>query len=212
MSLLTERYDWVDAAPCRGAWPVFDAADDSRAAGYAKALADARAMCMRCPARVVCAVTAIEEEWGSVLQDRYSVRGALTQHQRLSIERRGGLKEGHDPLKVVRGEYGNAPIPDIGDRWTRHHTTLARKVVAWLVDHVEVGGPLPSQEVLAETLDCSISALRRVMEVLVEDGTVALAEPGPRTATKYVRQGNPRVVSSWLPPHMRTVARRSRES
>lgn len=170
----------------------------------------ARAICAVCPVRTECCEQAMVEEAGEPIDFRFGIRGWTTPAQRISIERRGGLK-GRDPMKLVQGDdNGRAvpPVPDGGDNWSRHHTTLARKVVKWLVDNVAVGCKLPTQSKLCEELQCNPAPLRRVLDALVQDGTLDFAGKRTRGANgssfSYTRRATPKAVGSWLPPHLRT--------
>lgn len=170
-----------------------------------------RSICALCPVRLQCGTDALEEEWGESKNDmRHGMRAYMTPAQRHTIERQGGLN-GRDPMKVVLGRKGKKPVPGLPDdidRWSRHHTTLARKTVRWLIDNVGVGEALPTQAKLCETLSCNPSPLRRVMEALVQDGTLDMvgAKAGARGANgatvKYVRRRTPRRIASWSPQHI----------
>lgn len=204
-SFIQTRQPWVRGARClrEGVDPaVFY--DEER-------VGDARAVCARCPVRSQCATQALVEEGSSAVELRSGIRGYLTPAQRSTIAKRGGLA-GVDPLALATGWDGERRIPSIpddGDQWSRHHTTLARKVVRWLVDNVDVGATLPTQASMCKALSCHPTPLRRVMEALVQDGTLDFA--GTRTGkqangatVRYVRRKTPRRVASWLPPHLRT--------
>lgn len=170
----------------------------------------ARSICAVCPARLQCGADALEEEWGSRQEHRHGLRAYMTPAQRHAIERQGGLN-GRDPMKVVLGNGGRRPVPglpDDGDNWSRHHTTLARKVLPWIIEHVEIGEELPTQAHICAQLGCNPSPLRRVMEALVQDGTLDMvgSKAGARGANgatvKYVRRRTPRRISSWTPNHI----------
>jgi len=112
------------------------------------------------------------------------------------------LAQGTDGDRMV------PPVPDDGDQWSRHHTTLARKAVRWIVENVNEGDVLPTQTKLCAALGCTPSALRRVMDALVQDGTLDFQGKGRgrgrnQNTMKFVRRGNPKVVG-WLPPHLRS--------
>lgn len=168
----------------------------------------ARAICATCPVRSECADQAIVEEDGVPVELRYGIRGYLTGAQRESIQRRGGL-QGRDPMDVVLGTDGPA-LPDEGDHWPERLTELARNVVRWLVEEVEVGATLPPKTQIARALDCKTGPLSRVLDALVEDGTLDFTGDRSKVANgitvRYTRRATPRVVGSWLPPHLRGSA------
>jgi hypothetical protein len=203
-----ERQPWLENAACLGIGNErFFTEDRTGPMDWSPA----REVCAACTVRTECCEQAMVEEDGIHLDLRFGIRGWTTPAQRESIERRGGLK-GRDPMMLVQGlDNGRRvpPVPDGGDRWSRHHTTLARKVVRWLVDNVDVGGKLPTCTALAHELGCNPSPLRRVLDALVQDGTLDFVGKRTRgangTNTSYTRRATPRAVGSWLPPHLRTA-------
>lgn len=222
-NFMQRRQPWVEDALCAGlvfyippfAWPVPAAAlffpEQDGPGRPAAAVYDApRSICAACPVRVQCGTDALEEERNDRPDHRHGLRAYMTPAQRISIERQGGL-HGRDPMKVVIGTGGKRPIPglpDEGDNWSRHHTTLARKTLRWLVDNVAVGAELPTQSAMCTALECNPSPLRRVMEALVQDGTLDMvgSRAGARgangTTVKYVRRRTPRRIMQWQPMHI----------
>lgn len=160
-----------------------------------------RAVCAVCPVRLECGEQAMLEEGTADGTLRYGLRAYMTPEQRLSIHRRGGLK-GRDPMLLVQGIDGKRripPVPDEGDRWSKHHTTLARKVVRWLHDEgYERGDELPDRATLGDCLECNPLPLARVLDALIQDGTLDAARTG-----ELVYRGGAGVVGSWLPVHLR---------
>jgi hypothetical protein len=194
------RQPWLDDAVCVGSDTDVFFDDELRD--------EAKAICAACPVRKECGEQALLEEEGTSEDERAGFRAYMTPQQRVSVERRGGLK-GRDPMRLVLGRDGRRkilPIPEEGDRWSRHHTTLARKVVAWVVDNVEIGEALPTQGQLCKVLQCNPDPLRRVLSALVLDGTLNVkgncGGRGANGSCRYVRRGSPRAVG-WLPPHLR---------
>lgn len=193
--------EWKASAVCLGSGDLFFPDDDE--------WGPARALCAACTARTACGALALVEEQGLDAELRFGLRAYMTPAQRESIERRGGLKD-RDPMQLVLGDDNGRrvpPVPDDGDNWPRHLTTLARKVVRWLIENVEVGGVLPAKSAICDAIGCNPTPLRRVLDALVQDGTLDFARH-PRKgsagqAASYTRRATPRVVGSWLPPHLR---------
>lgn len=166
-----------------------------------------RILCATCPVRVECGTQAMAEEQGVPVEYRAGLRAYMTPAQRESVERRGGLN-GRDPMLLVLGDDGGRrvpPVPDDGDKWPRHLTTLARKVVRWIVEHVEIGCDLPTSQEMCKSLGCNPTPLRRVLHALVQDGTLDFETNAAGAAVRYTRRATPRAVGSWLPPHLRGV-------
>lgn len=205
------KMPWVEDAACIGADHIF--LENEGAKDYP---AKCRVFCDVCPVRIECAERAMVEEGGADIANRYFVRGWLTPAQRISIQRRGGLK-GRDPRDLATGldvalettrssishrqEYEVRevpPVPDEGDRWSKHHTTLARKLVRFLDEHIEKGRHIPAAHVIGLHLECNPAPLARVLEALVQDGTLDLDDRG-----RYAWRGGHGVVGSWLPIHLR---------
>ena len=91
------------------------------------------------------------------------------------------------------------PIDDRGDRWTRRHTTLARKVLRWLNDGgYRIGFVLPRPSTLADEWKDRRNDMIRVYEALVADGTLAY---DPRKA-EYWYCGKSGAFMDWEPPHL----------
>ena len=210
-------FDWLNHAQCLGAPPAmfFEEAlgDGDEVEASDEGIERARAVCALCPVRYECAEHALHEEQGLAIDsvERDGIRGGLTPQQRWSIEKRGGLK-GADPLDVIAGTQNGRtvpPIPNDGDRWSRHHTTLAHKVMRWLGRHVGEGERLPSQTAICEAIPCNPGPLRIVLDALVADGTLDLHGSPERKvgdnahSRYYVRRALPRAIGRWLPTHLR---------
>jgi len=208
-------FDWLEWAACRGAPPAifYEDTEDDDGNPNSAGVAVARAVCALCPVRYECADHALHEEKGLAVDslERVGIRGGLTPAQRWSIEKRGGLK-GADPLDLIAGTQNGRsvpPIPDEGDRWSRHHTTLAHKVLRWLAVNVPEGGRVPSQTAVCEAIPCMPGPLRIVLDAFVADGTLDLHGPPERKVGDnghtryYVRRRLPGAVASWVPTHLR---------
>ena len=159
-------------------------------------------VCAQCPVRIQCAEEAMLQEGDSDELVRFGFRGYMTPQQRASLARRGGLR-GRDPIDVVEGRDGDRRVPPIplhGDKWSRHHTTLARKIIPYLNSNCEVGALIPTRAQLCEALGCKLTPLNRVLKALVQDGVLDLA-PGNQHHAGYRLRRVSRVVS-WLPPHL----------
>jgi hypothetical protein len=133
----------------------------------------AKAVCALCPVRKPCAEQAFIEE-GSAPYGRYGIRGWMTPAQRDVVYRRGGLR-GRDPKRLLLGRDGRRkirPVPDEGLDWSRHHTTLARKMCVWMEGRLNVGQRVPSVTKLCQLLSCNPVPLAKVLEELVEVGVL----------------------------------------
>lgn len=213
-SFYMQAAPWVKDAACLRSDPkiFFDNIEDELREGEKrKAIIIAQNICAHCPVRIECGEEAMRAELNSSADYRCGFRAYMTKEQRASIARRGGLK-GRDPMRLVKGWDGKRrvpPVPVDGDKWTRHHTTLARRLVRWLVEHVEIGADLPAQSEMCSTLKCQPEPLRRVLQALVQDGTLDFAGRVGRGANasnqRYTRRGQPRRVGSWLPLHLRNT-------
>lgn len=192
-AFLAKKQPWVLESQCAGHDDVFlpDVLTP-------KAVAHCRDICAVCPVRIECGEQSLTEEGNSDIANRFYVRAYMTPGQRLSVHRRGGLK-GRDPMKLVKGDDNGRsvpPIPDEGDRWSKHLTTLARKLIREFRD-LPVGTALPGD--LSERLGCNVMPLARVLDDLVRDGTLHASGDG------YVWRGGHGVLGheSWLPTHLR---------
>lgn len=195
-AFLAKKEPWVLDAQCAGHADLFLAEPQTKAL-----LAEERDVCSVCPVRVECGERALEEEGTLDLSNRFYTRAYMTPPQRLSIQRRGGLK-GRDPMKLVLGDDNGRrvpPIPDEGDKWSKHHTTLARKLVRWLAETCELGQRLPTNDLLQKHLECNPAPLQRVLDALVQDGTLDMSN-----GCLLYRGGHGVLGStSWLPTHLR---------
>lgn len=206
---------WRMAAPCLGSTRIFF--EDVYGPGCEEgrdetALVLAQALCASCPVRRSCAVDVLEQEQGLPPQDRYGVCASMTPEQRYSLAERGTLRCGcghlRDPLDLIEGHFKcprckiDRLVPGIaldGDRWRKRHTTLARKVMAYMVEHVDVGQLLPPPTHLAKAFKCRVQDMIRVYEALTADGTL---EAGRGKKPTYRRAAKVGVAESWLPTHL----------
>lgn len=191
-AFLAKKQPWVLESQCAGHDDVFlpDVLTP-------KAVAHCRDICAVCPVRIECGEQSLTEEGNSDIANRFYVRAYMTPGQRLSVHRRGGLK-GRDPMKLVKGDDNGRsvpPIPDEGDRWSKHHLTLARKLIRWMSEACPVGQKLPASAVIQEHLGCNPAPLQRVLEALVQDGTLDMI------GDSFLYRGG-RNVLGWLPPHL----------
>lgn len=207
---------WRDGAPCLGSTRVFfedvygPGGEDERDPA---ALAVAVALCAACDVRRSCAVDVLEQEAGLPPQDRFGVCAGMTPEQRYSMEQRGTLRCGcghlRDPLDLIDGHFIcprckiDRMVPGIdadGDRWRKRHTTLARKVMAWMRENVLVHQVMPPPTHLAKDMACRVQDMIRVYEALVADGTL---EAGTGRKPKYRRAAKVGVITDdWLPEHL----------
>lgn len=210
------KQPWTTHALCKAHPDLFyvENPEGGGTTGGSNPYKEARALCASCPVRAECGFDALEEEKGLKEDMRSGLRAYMTPAQRVSIERRGGLRPGQDPMQLVLGRDGKRKVPtvpDEGDRWSRHHTTLARKTMRYLEDNVAIGAKLPTQSKLCELLDCNPAPLRRVMEALVQEGTLDFSgtKAGSRGANgatvSYVRRRASRAIGSWTPNHIQPV-------
>ena len=155
-----------------------------------EALADARSVCGGCPVRTACYESVMTYERGTAAMYRMGFVADMTPLQRWSAEHRSTVYcpecgATMDPRAVREGDVAcpnwcaidrtMPPIPDSGDRWTRRHTTLARKMVRYLVENdVKEGDKLPRPRALAEQWGDRANDLCRVFEALAADGTLTL--------------------------------------
>lgn len=213
-AFLAVKQPWVLRAACVGVEDVF--LENEGRKGYAD---ECRAYCSGCPVRVECGEQALTEEGGADIACRFFVRAWMTPAQRVSVQRRGGLN-GRDPMYLMQGvevlpdelaedvrlhrsrrRRAVPPVPDEGDRWSKHHLTLARKLLRWCDVNIVQGQVLPNESELLTTLDCNAAPLARVLVGLVQDGTL---DQGGDTAA-YTYRGGSRVVGDWLPLHLRSA-------
>lgn len=153
-----EKQPWVLQARCLGLDPeLFDGEKVGTALRH----------CNDCPVRRECGEQALIEE-GNAPYGRYLVRGGMTAEQRDVVHRRGGLR-GRDPKALVAGRDGRRkvpPIPLIGVPWSRHHSTLARKLTTWLAMHSRKGRRLPSIATLCEMFSTNPVPMKHVLQEL----------------------------------------------
>lgn len=193
----------VKEAVCNGrpTWKFFEDSWFQRKIPYNVGLAGAREDCGVCPVRTACLEMEMEAEHGAAIDHRAGVFGGLTPQQRYSLERREVDWRGADPKDLVQGFLPDgsrmAPIPDRGDDWTPRHTEMARTVIAWLVDNIEVDGEVPTNGRLGRQLGLRINDMRRVYEALEADQILENVEG------KLVRRGLYGSARGWVPAHLR---------
>jgi hypothetical protein len=207
-SFVVRKLPWMADAQCKAsdAKLFFDQVEDTHATIREPAIERAQDICAVCPVRKECGAYVMETEGGADEAMRFGFWAYMTPQQRVSIHRRGGLL-GRDPMHMVKGRDGERqvmPVPIEGDRWSRHHTTLARRVVTLIQDTLVDGEALPSTDALAELLECHPSPLRRVLDALVQDGTLDMV--GTQRRRMYTVRGAARATpSTWLPLHLRST-------
>lgn len=210
---------WTEAAPCFGAteilygrvWPVDPDTGEQAPDPDPDQLYRARLVCMTCPSRELCIERVMEHEHTKAAENRYGVAAGTTPAQRWSMEKRGTWRcercDGVlDPLKVIAGtlycEHCRqrarrvAAIPDGGDDWQPRHTTLARRVVAFIVEDHPIGATVPNPTSLSDRWGARRNDMVRVYEALLADGT--LETRGNSSRRRYVRIGG--TVAAWRPP------------
>lgn len=183
--------------------------DDFDLEGYAAAFM----VCLDCPVRRECAVDVLQYEEGLSAEDRYGIQAGLTPEQRFSLSERGTLRHscGHvrDPINLADGllkcphckiDRAVPAIPLTGDRWRKRHTTLARKVVAWMTQNVALEELMPPPTNLAVDMKVRVQDMVRVYEALCADGTL---DPGKRKKPTYRRATKTGVTREWTPVHLR---------
>lgn len=208
---------WREQAPCVGSTSIFYEDVYGPECGNGEpdpeGLAFAVAICGSCPVRRECGVDVLETERGLSPDERFGIAAGLTPEQRYSLDARGTLRHscGHvrDPLALAAGclvcpacgiDRAVPPIPLDGDRWRKRHTTLARKVVAWMVPNVPLEGLLPPPTTLAVEMKCRVQDMVRVYEALSADG---ILDPGNGRRPKYRRATKTGVRKDWTPIHLR---------
>jgi hypothetical protein len=154
------------------------------------------------------------DEANRPLEDRDGVFAGMTPGQRYSLERRGTTRClcGHvrDPIELVDGILAceacgtTATVPAIplqGDRWAKRHTTLARKLVGWLIEETLDDTKLPQPSAMVEILGSSIHDVIRVYEGLVADGTLRSRTDEGQHPT-YYRNGALHASERWYDPFL----------
>lgn len=152
----------------------------------------------------------METERGLVAAERFGLQGYLTPGQRESAEKRGiarcpACDRPRDPVLLAQGilkcpvncgqrERVIPPLPHTGDQWTKRHTTLAQRIVGWVVDNTVVGDELPSPTRMADLLGgVRRSDVTRVYAAMVDDDTVQ------RIEMTYVRVSSTGTMQTWYP-------------
>lgn len=204
-------------AVCNGrpTWKFFEDSWFQRKIPYNEGLSGAREDCDVCPVRGACLAMEMEAEQGAAIDHRAGVFGGMTPQQRYSLERRGQEPRCtlcdalRDPVKLRNGDLSCAacgvqgemlPIPDRGDEWTPRHTEMARSVIAWLVENVQVDGEVPTNGRLARQLGLRVNDMRRVYEALEADQILENVEG------TIVRRGLYSSARGWVPRHLRIDA------
>jgi hypothetical protein len=207
---------WRDESPCKGAWNVFFEGvfpdDESPTTIDLDGYARARGICETCGVRRECGLAVMTDEAERPLEDRDGVFAGMTPGQRYSLERRGTIRCdcGHvrDPLQLIDGVLAceacgtteSVPVvPLMGDRWAKRHTTLARKLVGWLIENIEDEAKLPQPSGMVEILGSSVHDVVRVYEGLVADGTLRCRTDEGQHPT-YYRNGALRAAERWHDP------------
>jgi hypothetical protein len=214
--VVAEQHRWMDDAACKGATALmYDAVwpgDLDGGPADPDALEHARSMCNVCPVRRRCIELVMEHERGIAAANRYGVAAGMTPEQRWTLEKRRAMRcelcnEVLDPMKVRHGVYdcecghrrSVAPIPDKGDAWSRRHTTLARRVIAFMIDGTAEGMPCPAPTPLADSWGVHKNDMVRVYKELHNDGLLArnAGDDG------WVRTGAGVRRAEWRPLHLR---------
>lgn len=202
--------EWRESAYCLGTPPHLFFEDD-----LDELEALSRLRCARCPVRKPCFADVMEYEQGRVAADRHGLVAGLTPGQRESAEKRGAARcprcnRWRDPILLAKGilrcpancgqrEREVPVLPHNGDQWTKRHTTLAQRIVGWVVDNTIEGDELPIPTRMAELLGgVRRSDVLRVYTALVDDGTVI------RVEQTYVRQAPTGALRTWYPAHLTT--------
>jgi hypothetical protein len=203
---------WRDLAACLGTDPdaFFDPA--------VPAMEDVRdRLCRNCPVRKACLADTMEREQSFVAADRHGLLGYLSPGQRESAEKRGVLRcpkcnRTRDPVLLAQGilkcpvNCGQKtrmipPLPHDGDQWTRRHTTLSQRIVAWVIDNTERGDVLPTPTHMAELLGgVRRSDVLRVYTAMVDDRTIS--RKGKEQV--YTRRSPTGTLRTWYPAFLTT--------
>lgn len=169
--------------------------------------------CRDCPVRRACLAEVMEIERGEDAATRFGLYAYLTPGQRESIEKRGiatcpRCGTTRDPVLLARGDLvcpircGQPdrhvePPPYDGDQWTKRHTTLSKRIVAWIIDNAEPGDGLPTPAHMADLMGgIRKSDVLRVYAALIEDRTVKRS--GPKQSPTYHR-GAKVALHNWTP-------------
>jgi len=213
--MTAEKTAWLARAQCAGAtelfyervWPKGEDHPIDR-----EGLEYARDVCAGCPVRRLCLELVMTQEKGLAAANRFGVAAGMTPAQRWSLEKRAAMSceacgRTLDPNDLIHGRYSCvcgqnrtvAPIPDDGDKWSRRHTTLARRAIAFLVDGSTPGVLLPSPTALADDWGIHKADMTRVYRELAEDSMIVRNE----TDTAWVVTGAGTTGKEWVPRHLR---------
>lgn len=212
MAIQDDEKRWQLRALCRGTTSLFYEAIwlDVDSDPDPLALEHAAAICAACPVRRPCFAQVLGDEENAAVANRHGLAAGMTPQQRWSAEKREASHccecgEILDPINVALGNLdclacGNKrrvpPIPRDGDTWNRRHTILARRVVEWLVNEINVGASIPLPTPLARKFSVRTADMVRVYEALVADGTLE------RVGKVYHRRSNPASFRTWEPRHL----------
>lgn len=183
---------------------------DHRSVDHA-ALEAVREVCGGCPVRRECHTDAMEEEGERPVKLRHGLRALLTPAQRYTLSKRkwrcrcgvaldpAHLQQGVRRCPIMCGvPHRKVPaIPDQGEEWTRRHTEVARLVLEWMEENVEVGEQMPTSVDLHLTLNVRRAYIDRVYAALTQDGVLH------RTGNRYTRTSHNVAGAQYLPPHER---------
>lgn len=206
---------WRDSASCQHVDPVVFFDDIWSDDGWFREpnLDFAKAMyCNDCPVRRSCLEECMEHERGKEAADRFGLFAFLTPGQRESIEKRGITRcprcnTVRDPVLLAAGvlhcpigcgqpDKWVSPPPYDGDQWTKRHTTLSARIVAWIIDNADTGDTILSPTAMSDMMGgIRRSDVQRVYMALVEDGTLIRHDTVPAT---YVR-GAKVASRNWKP-------------
>lgn len=154
----------------------------------------ARDICRYCMVRPQCLATKLAEEVGSAVMFRYGLVALLTPEQRHWLEKHGPEEPVADPIEL--------DIPDMGHDWQGRHTKLARNVLAWIVEHVPMGEPVPGPQQMHEDTGIRRHDLHRVFKAFVEDGTLRIEHVDGNTRRYWRTAGAHGAVADWFPQHL----------
>jgi ribosomal protein L37AE/L43A len=205
---------WTDRSPCKGVTTLFYDAIWPEVDGEwvtepdEDALIRARQMCAACPNRGRCIETVMTDEKGRAAENRFGVAAGTTPAQRWTMEKRGTWRcercdRPIDPLRVISGilycetcrKHSRlvAGIPDAGDGWEPRHTTLAKRVLAYLVEHHPPGDRIDPPRLFADSWGVRAGDMTTVYDALIADGTIRV------TGAFYTHVGGA-TVAAWRRP------------
>ena len=187
-----EDDSWRNSAAC-GNMPTrifFDDIWQITSGTNKAALAAARAICDPCPVRRECLVEELAVEDDAAPKFRFGLRAGLTPAQRASLRRLDVDYSRIDPVTIRSGNLATMTgeslgkvqaLPDQGNDWLPRHELLAKRVIAFMTEHIAIGTDMPSASGLAKTLGVRKADVRRVYFAMADDGTIE-----PRDGCKYI--------------------------